>query len=232
MGMVVMSKRELNRLDVLARLDGDRLTARAAAELMTITPRQAYRLLRGYRDGGASAITHQRCGRPSCNPLPHVVHDHAIAIHRFFAVQGDPFVGGSKSAADSRSARLLGAVGKSYACAPRHRSHSCGRCCRRPVQFPRAAAAPLPAEIPQLLLPGVRPESNVRTIRGKIGGGWKTPFDDPIPLARGRQLAPSNAFFETKDIRDQNVSPRSAWPTTVIGTRPRLAQIGEGHACC
>jgi hypothetical protein len=28
----------------------------------------------------------------------------------------------------------------------------------------------------------------VKTIRGKIGGGWKTPFDDPIPLPRGRQL--------------------------------------------
>jgi hypothetical protein len=45
MGMVVMSKRELNRLDVSARLDCDRLTARAAADLMT--PRQAY--LRGMR---------------------------------------------------------------------------------------------------------------------------------------------------------------------------------------
>ena len=55
MGMVVMSKRELNRLDVLARLDGDRLTARAAAELMTVTLRQTYRLLRRYRDGGAVA---------------------------------------------------------------------------------------------------------------------------------------------------------------------------------
>jgi hypothetical protein len=32
MGMVVMSKRELNRLEVLARLDSDRLTAQAAAE--------------------------------------------------------------------------------------------------------------------------------------------------------------------------------------------------------
>jgi Homeodomain-like domain len=53
MGMVVMSKRELNRLDVLARLDSDRLTARAAAELMAITLRQTYRLLRRYRDGGS-----------------------------------------------------------------------------------------------------------------------------------------------------------------------------------
>jgi transposase len=82
MGMVVMSKRELNRLDVLARLDSDRLTARAAAELMTITPRQTYRLLRRYRDGGASAIANQRRGRPSNNRLPDVVRDHAIALVR------------------------------------------------------------------------------------------------------------------------------------------------------
>ena len=64
MGMVVMSKRELNRLDVLARLDGDKLTVRAAAELMAITPRQTCWLLRRYRDGGASAVANQRRGRP------------------------------------------------------------------------------------------------------------------------------------------------------------------------
>src|SRR5271156_1717916 len=82
MGMVVMSKRELNRLDVLARLDGDRLTARAAAELMTVTLRQTYRLLGRYRDGGALAIANQRRGRPSNNRLPDVVRDHAIALVR------------------------------------------------------------------------------------------------------------------------------------------------------
>jgi len=40
----------------------------------------------------------------------------------------------------------------------------------------------------------------LKVIRGKIGGGWETPFDDPIPLPRGRQLAPetaySNAFLD------------------------------------
>ena len=82
MGMVVMSKRELNRLDVLARLDGDRLTARAAAELMTVTLRQTYRLLGRYRAGGALAIANQRRGRPSNNRLPDVVRDHAIALVR------------------------------------------------------------------------------------------------------------------------------------------------------
>jgi hypothetical protein len=34
MSVVLMSKRELNRLDVLARLDSDRLTVLAAAGLM------------------------------------------------------------------------------------------------------------------------------------------------------------------------------------------------------
>jgi hypothetical protein len=39
-GMVMMSKRELNHLDVLAQLDSDRLIARAGAEQMTIKPQQ------------------------------------------------------------------------------------------------------------------------------------------------------------------------------------------------
>src|SRR5260370_27621174 len=82
MGMVVMSKRELNRLDVLARLDSGGLAARGVGELMTITPRQTYRLLRRYRDGGASAVANQRRGRPSNNRLPDVVRDHATALVR------------------------------------------------------------------------------------------------------------------------------------------------------
>ena len=52
MGVVLMSKRELNRIDVLARLDAGRLTTVAAADLMRVTPRQTHRLLKRYRDGG------------------------------------------------------------------------------------------------------------------------------------------------------------------------------------
>src|SRR5467141_3513489 len=96
MGMVVMSKRELNRLDVLARLDSGRLTARAAAELMAITPRQTYRLLRRYRDGGASAIANQRRGRPSNNRLPDVVRDHAIALVREYYADFGPTLAAEK----------------------------------------------------------------------------------------------------------------------------------------
>ena len=70
--MVLMSKRELNRIDVLARLDGGRLTTAAAADLMRLTRRQTHRLLKCYRDGGAPAIANRRRGRPSNNRLPDV----------------------------------------------------------------------------------------------------------------------------------------------------------------
>jgi hypothetical protein len=82
MSVVLMSKRELNRLDVLARLDSDKLTVLAAAGLMNVTPRQTYRLLSRYRGGGASAIANQRRSRPSNNRFSDEVRDHAVALVR------------------------------------------------------------------------------------------------------------------------------------------------------
>jgi Winged helix-turn helix len=82
MGLVLMSKRELNRIDVLARLAGGRLTTEAAADLMRLTLRQTHRLLKRYRAGGAAAIANRRRGRPPNNRLSDVVRDHAIALVR------------------------------------------------------------------------------------------------------------------------------------------------------
>jgi hypothetical protein len=83
MGAVLTSKRELNRIDVLARLDGGRPTSAAAADLMRLTcARQTYRLLKRYRNGGAAGIANRRRGRPSNNRLSDVVRDHAIELVR------------------------------------------------------------------------------------------------------------------------------------------------------
>jgi hypothetical protein len=82
MGVVLMSKRELNRIDVLARLDGGRLTSAAAADLMRLTLRQTHRLLKRYRNGGAAAIANRRRGRSLNNRLSDVVRDHAIELVR------------------------------------------------------------------------------------------------------------------------------------------------------
>src|SRR5580692_5159485 len=90
MGVVLMSKRELNRIDVLARLDASRLTSLAAADLMRVTVRQTHRLLKRYRDGGAPAIADRRRGRPSNNRVSDAVRDYAIALIRQYYADFGP----------------------------------------------------------------------------------------------------------------------------------------------
>src|SRR4051794_40071185 len=82
MGMVLMSKRELNRIDILARLDSGRLTPAAAAELLRVSERQVYRLQRRFREDGPAGIADRRRGRPSNNRLPEVLREHAVSLVR------------------------------------------------------------------------------------------------------------------------------------------------------
>src|SRR3979409_2719539 len=96
MGVVLMSKRELNRIDILARLDGGRLTTAAAADLMRLPRRQTHRLLKRYRDGGPPAIATRRRGRRSNNRLPDVVRDHAIALVREYYADFGPTLAAEK----------------------------------------------------------------------------------------------------------------------------------------
>ena len=70
MSVVLMSKRELNRIDILARLESGRLTPAAAAELLRVSERQVYRLQRRFREDGPAGIADRRRGRPSNNRLP------------------------------------------------------------------------------------------------------------------------------------------------------------------
>ena len=80
MGMVLMSKRELNRIDVLARLESGHLTPAAAAELLRVSECQVYRLVRHFRDSGPAGIADRRRGHPSNNRLPAVLRDHAVSL--------------------------------------------------------------------------------------------------------------------------------------------------------
>src|SRR6202158_2093986 len=98
MGVVLMSKRELNRIDVLARLDDRRLTTSAAADLMRVTQRQTHRLLKRYRAGGAPAIANRRRGRTSNNRFSDVVRDHDIALVREYYADFGPTLAAEKLA--------------------------------------------------------------------------------------------------------------------------------------
>ena len=60
-----MSKRELGRVEVLARVRSKQLQVVDAGRLMRVSYRQAKRLWKRYREEGATGLKHRSAGRPS-----------------------------------------------------------------------------------------------------------------------------------------------------------------------
>src|SRR5712692_4384430 len=60
-----MSKRELGRVEVLARVRSKQLRVVDAARLMRVSYRQAKRLWKRYGEEGAAGLKHRSAGRPS-----------------------------------------------------------------------------------------------------------------------------------------------------------------------
>jgi transposase len=60
-----MSGTELSRLEVMQRLAEKRLSQKEAGEMLDVSVRQVKRLLRNYRQGGASGLVSQRRGKSS-----------------------------------------------------------------------------------------------------------------------------------------------------------------------
>lgn len=80
MGWVVMSERELNRVEVLAQVDDGRLTVDNAANMLCLTRRQLFRLLKRYRQDGAAAIRHKARGKPPNNRIHKAKRDYALSL--------------------------------------------------------------------------------------------------------------------------------------------------------
>ncbi|WP_394182290.1 ISNCY family transposase [Yoonia maritima] len=75
-----MSERELNRVEVLAQVDDGRLSVDNAANMLDLTRRQIFRLLKRYRQDGASAIRHKARGKPPNNRIHHAKRDYALNL--------------------------------------------------------------------------------------------------------------------------------------------------------
>jgi transposase len=75
-----MSERELNRVEVLAQVDDGRLTVDNAANMLALTRRQVFRLLKLYRQDGASAIRHKARGKPPNNRIHKAKRDYALSL--------------------------------------------------------------------------------------------------------------------------------------------------------
>jgi transposase len=69
MDLITMSPKEVNRLEVMQRLDEKRLKQKVAAELLGVSERQVKRLLRRYREQGANGLISKRRGKPSSHQL-------------------------------------------------------------------------------------------------------------------------------------------------------------------
>ena len=65
MGRTEMSKRELGRVEVLARVKSQQLRLLDAGRLMRVSYRQAKRLWKRYREEGAAGLKHRSAGRAS-----------------------------------------------------------------------------------------------------------------------------------------------------------------------
>ena len=80
MGWVVMSERELNRIEVLAQIDDGKLGVQAGANVLGVTRRQVFRLLKTYRTDGAAAIRHKARGRSPNNRIHAAKRNYALAL--------------------------------------------------------------------------------------------------------------------------------------------------------
>ncbi len=80
--LVRMSRRELDRVGVLARVAEGRLKQKRAAELLGLSVRQVRRLSRAYSAEGAPALASKLRGRRSNRRLPDGVREGALALIR------------------------------------------------------------------------------------------------------------------------------------------------------
>ena len=76
MGWVMMSERELQRVEVLTSILTGRTTVCAAAAILAMSRRQVHRLLNAYRHNGATARRHQARGRRSNHMLSDGLRGH------------------------------------------------------------------------------------------------------------------------------------------------------------
>ena len=77
---VLMSERELNRIEVLSQVTQNRMTATAAANALGLSRRQVHRLLKTFQTDGAAAIRHKARGRRSNHQIDPSIRDFAVTL--------------------------------------------------------------------------------------------------------------------------------------------------------
>lgn len=82
MGLIVMSERDLQRIEVLSKIVEGRMTIVAGSSVLAVSTRQVRRLLDVFEKDGAAAIRHKARGQPSNNRIRDGVRDYVLALVR------------------------------------------------------------------------------------------------------------------------------------------------------
>ena len=69
MGLIAMSERDLQRIEILSKVMASRMTMVSAAHVLDLSERPVRRLLQRMQTDGASSIRHKAIGRPSNNRI-------------------------------------------------------------------------------------------------------------------------------------------------------------------
>ena len=77
-----MSKRDLQRIEVLTEVLAGRRTTESAAGVLGVSLRQTQRLLARYQDGGGAALIHRSRGRTASNRLNDGVREYVLELVR------------------------------------------------------------------------------------------------------------------------------------------------------
>lgn len=82
MGLIAMSERDLQRIEILSKVMAGRMTLVSAGHVLDLSTRQVRRLLTRITTGGAASLRHKAIGRPSNNRISDDVRDYAVALVR------------------------------------------------------------------------------------------------------------------------------------------------------
>lgn len=82
MGWILMSERELHRIEVLSKVVEGRMTLVSAAHVLALSARHVHRLLDRFIKDGAASIRHRSRGCRSNNHLPDGIRDYALTLIR------------------------------------------------------------------------------------------------------------------------------------------------------
>lgn len=99
-GLVIMSERELNRIEVLSQVTQGRMTAVTAANVLGLSRRQVHRLLKVFQSDGPAALRHGARGRVSNNRINPALRDFAVTLVQENYVDFGPTFAAGKLAED------------------------------------------------------------------------------------------------------------------------------------